>query len=182
MRTVKTISLLCISMLVVAWPAAGKDKSPKGRAGKQPASGGAVVVHARTQPVVETKAAPGGKEPWLDVKVAFSDDERRVVLTYVDQCSSGHVQGRKGKPLPPGLAKKVARGGELPPGWQKKCIRGEVMPVAVYERCHPLPPEVVVKLAPPPPGTITVTIGGKVVRLVKATREILDVFDVHVRL
>jgi hypothetical protein len=41
----------------------------------------------------------------------------------------------------------------------------------------------VVKLPAPrePLLTVTVAVGGKVVRLVKATREILDVFDVHVR-
>jgi hypothetical protein len=36
---------------------------------------------------------------------------------------------------------------------------------------------------PPPPEpvlTVTVAVDGKVLRLVKATREILDVFDVHV--
>jgi hypothetical protein len=33
----------------------------------------------------------------------------------------------------------------------------------------------------PPVGTVTVAVSGKVVRLVEATREILDVFDVHVR-
>jgi hypothetical protein len=37
----------------------------------------------------------------------------------------------------------------------------------------------VVKLPPPPAGTITVAISGKVVRLAKATREILDVFDLR---
>ena len=59
-------------------------------------------------------------------------------------------------------------------------MTGQIMPVEVYERTHPLPPELVVKLPPPPSGTITVTVGGKVVRLLQATREILDVFDVHV--
>ncbi len=81
--------------------------------------------------------------------------------------------------MPPGLAKKVARGGELPPGWQKKCVKGEILPVEVTKQCHPLPPEVVVKLPPPPAGTILITVDGKVVRLLEATREILDVFEVR---
>jgi hypothetical protein len=38
--------------------------------------------------------------------------------------------------LPPGLAKKVARGGSLPPGWQKKW---EPFPVALERDLTPLP-------------------------------------------
>jgi hypothetical protein len=40
--------------------------------------------------------------------------------------------------LPPGLRKKVARGGELPPGWQK---RYEPFPAAIERRLPPLSPE-----------------------------------------
>jgi hypothetical protein len=77
------------------------------------------------------------------------------------------------------LQKKVARGESLPPGWEAKLRQGETMPPEVYAQCHPLPPEVVRQLPPSPPGTITVVIGGKVVRLIQATREILDVFEVE---
>jgi hypothetical protein len=38
--------------------------------------------------------------------------------------------------LPPGLQKKVARGGELPPGWKKKF---EPFPVEIERRLAPLP-------------------------------------------
>jgi len=34
------------------------------------------------------------------------------------------------------------------------------------------------KAPPPPPGTVLITIGGKVARVLAATREILDVFEV----
>jgi hypothetical protein len=37
---------------------------------------------------------------------------------------------------------------------------------------------VIVQLPPPPPGTVLVAIEGKVARLLLATREILDVFEV----
>jgi hypothetical protein len=115
----------------------------------------------------------------LDVDVSFSKDERQTIYAYVEHCHASVEHGPRGKRLPPGLAKKVARGGELPPGWQTRCVRGHVMPVEVLERCHPMPPKLRATL-PPPPGTISVTIGGKVVRLLQATCEILDVFDVHV--
>jgi hypothetical protein len=76
------------------------------------------------------------------------------------------------------LARKVERGGELPPGWQKKVVAGEVMPQEVYCHAHPLPGDVVAKLPPPPKGTVVVVVQGKIVRLVEATLEILDVFEV----
>jgi|RhiMetdeSRZDD1v2_1073273.scaffolds.fasta_scaffold14063_5 hypothetical protein len=38
--------------------------------------------------------------------------------------------------LPPGLKKKVARGGSLPPGWQKKY---EPFPTAIERQLPPLP-------------------------------------------
>lgn len=121
----------------------------------------------------------GSIEPWLKVDVAITPHERRVIQTYVDNCSNGGKARKKQKALPPGLAKKVARGGHLPPGWQRKCANGEIMPEVVYKQCYPLPPEVMATLPQSPPGTILVAISGKIVRLLQATREILDVFDVR---
>lgn len=119
-------------------------------------------------------------EPWLDVSI--TTPERQVIQGYV----AGHViqekyhrKGKKPKSLPPGLQKKLDRGGSLPPGWEKKFRKGEVLPLEVYRQCHPLPREVVAKLPPQPPGTVIITIGGKVARLLAATREILDVFEVQ---
>lgn len=119
------------------------------------------------------------------MNVSITVGERRVIQEYVASCSgeADHKhhgkKGHKGKSLPPGLAKKAARGESLPPGWQKKVVKGEIMPLEIYRECHPLPDEVVVKLPPPPAGTILVTIEGKIVRLLQATREILDVFEIH---
>jgi hypothetical protein len=108
----------------------------------------------------------------------FSANERQVVNDWVKVQTSAPGPGQKAPGLPPGLQKKVARGGKLPPGWQKKLSVGEVMPLEVYQETHPLPPAVVVRLPPPPAGVITVVISGKVVRLLEATREILDVFEI----
>ena len=172
MKTVHIISLACVSSLLIALPSIAKDKSRKEHADHKDAAEQADAPEANA-------AAKPGKEPWVGVKVTIADDERRVIQSYVDDRHANGKPGRKGRGLPPGLAKKTARGGELPPGWEKRCVRGEVMPTEVYARCHPLPPEVVVKLPVPPPGTILVAIDGKVARLAKATREILDVFDVR---
>jgi hypothetical protein len=119
-------------------------------------------------------------EPWVDVSITVP--ERQVIQGYVADYVIEEKHPRKGKKpkkLPPGLQKKLDRGGSLPPGWEKKFKKGEIVPVEVYEQCHPLPPEVIVKLPPQPRGTVLITIGGKVARLLAATREVLDVFEVE---
>jgi len=108
--------------------------------------------------------------------------ERQVIQGYVASYvieEKGHGKGKKPKKLPPGLQKKLDRGGSLPPGWEKKLKKGEIVSAEVYEQCHPLPHEVILKLPPQPPGTVMIAIGGKVARLLAATREVLDVFEVE---
>ena len=69
-------------------------------------------------------AAPG---PAVAVHVVFGPADVDILR--------GHYAPRY-RDLPPGLRKKVARGGQLPPGWRKKF---EVFPVTVERRLHPLP-------------------------------------------
>ncbi len=134
-------------------------------------------------PSQSTPAPPGPRystpEPWVEVSITAS--ERQIIQNYVaaNGAQEGNRgKGRKAKSLPPGLQKKLDRGGSLPPGWETKLRKGEILPAEVYENCHPLPSDLFVKLPTPPAGTVLVAIGGKVVRLLAATREILDVFDV----
>ena len=61
------------------------------------------------------------------VDVRFSTGDQRVIREYY---------APRYKSLPPGLQKKVARGGALPPGWQKKM---QPFPVDVERRLEPLP-------------------------------------------
>jgi hypothetical protein len=61
------------------------------------------------------------------VAAGFSSGDIRVIHEYY----AGHPPN-----LPPGLRKKLARGGTLPPGWQKKIAP---LPVDVERRLGPLP-------------------------------------------
>ncbi len=90
-----------------------------------------------------------------------------------------YQQNRKVKTLPPGLAKKVARGEALPPGWQKKIARGEVLPLVIYQQVNPLPDVLLLRLPEQPVGTHLGVIDGRIVRLADATRTILDVFNLR---
>jgi hypothetical protein len=163
MKTKTIFVLTAAGFLFTSAPVIGKDK---GKGHKDDAAAPA-AANANDQ-----------KEPWVNVNVTFGNAEKEQIREYVRNCETPR-KGKKNKGLPPGLAKKVARGGELPPGWQKKCVRGEILSEPVFKVSHPLPHELIVKLPPPPTGTIMVAIDGKIVRLAKATREILDVFDIR---
>jgi hypothetical protein len=171
------IARIILFVSLVAALASGSSLANDKAKSKNPRGDGAAPSEFRAQPAAENESARS--EPWLKVEVSITPHEKRVIQSYVDNCSNGGKARKKQKALPPGLAKKAARGGQLPPGWQRKCAKGQVMPEEVYKQCSPLPPEVIATLPPSPPGTILVAVSGKIVRLLQATREILDVFDVR---
>lgn len=76
-----------------------------------------------------------------------------------------------GKSLPQGLQMKLERGGTLPPGWQRKLVRGEVLDDSIYRQS-----EIVIPVDSR--GLLTVRVEGKLIRLVEATREIIDIVEV----
>lgn len=76
----------------------------------------------------------------------------------------------KDKQLPQGLQMKLDRGGSLPPGWQKKLVRGEILEEPVYSHS-----EIVIPIDSK--GLLTVRVEGKLIRLIEATREIIDIVD-----
>jgi hypothetical protein len=129
-----------------------------------------------SSPSVAAPAASAPEQFWLQMEI--TPLEKEIVQQHVADIRA--VQGKKPGPdkaPPSGRTKKVARSEKLPPGWQKKIARGEVLPQTVYAQAQPLPEVVMRKLPPPPAGTILVTLDGKVVRLLEATRTIVDVFE-----
>ena len=127
-------------------------------------------------PAVPSPSAPSPSQLWLQMEI--SPLEKEIVKQHLGDIRE--AQSKKSMPnktLPPGVAKKGAPATKLPPGWQKKITRGEVIPQTVYAQAQPLPEVVIRKLPPPPAGTILVMLDGKLVRLVEATRTIVDVFE-----
>ncbi|MBI2313688.1 MAG: hypothetical protein HYU77_14405 [Betaproteobacteria bacterium] len=117
-------------------------------------------------------------EPW--VKFSLTRDEQAAIAKYYKQYPARAQEpapAKKQKQLPPGLKKKIERGGELPPGWQKKVARGEVMDPVVYRQARPIPADLIRILPPQPKGTTIIVVEGKAVRLWEATRTIIDVLD-----
>jgi hypothetical protein len=159
----KTISLTVLLAAAATFSTLAKDKGAKGGGNGNGKSVKAPAIHVHS---------PGDSHhsPSAHVNVTFGSPEKETIRAYVSN-------GKKGKGLPPGLAKKVANGGELPPGWQKKCVRGEILPEIVFKHSHPLPADLVVKLPAPPHGTVLVAVDGKVLHVDKSTRHIHAVID-----
>jgi hypothetical protein len=63
----------------------------------------------------------------VTINVAFAPTDVRMMRTHY---------APRYRSLPPGLQKKVARGGQLPPGWRK---RFEPFPVRLEQQLRPLP-------------------------------------------
>ncbi|MDX1804243.1 MAG: hypothetical protein R3292_09180 [Alcanivorax sp.] len=78
--------------------------------------------------------------------------------------------------LPPGLQKKVARGGALPPGWQKKVQVGQRLPDDIYHAGYRLPANDDIRHIQ---GVTDMVIDNEVVRVLDATQTIVDVFGLN---
>ncbi len=91
-----------------------------------------------------------------------------LLLTFALGTGSLHAKDNKGKALPHGLQKKIDRGGQLPPGWQKKLIVGEHLDRDIYRAGR-----VVIPVGRR--GEITIEVEGRVIRLIEATREIVEI-------
>jgi hypothetical protein len=172
-----TLITVCgLIAFIAVQPAFAKDKTKAGKESKRVAVAGH-GARAKAKPAAVVKrSAP--KHPWVGHNVTISESERHVVRSYV----VGRIQASKGgkfNGVPQGLAKKVSWFNTLPPGWEKTCVRGKVLPSEVHRHCQPLPYDVVVKLPPPPPGTVLLAVDGRLLRLAYPTYEILDTFDVY---
>ena len=85
--------------------------------------------------------------------------ERTIIFDYVNQSRDTFVRAPgSAKPLPPGIARKVARGGTLPPGIAKRY----------------LPQDLLVQL-PPRPRYQWVVVDNDVVLIAAATGFIVDI-------
>ena len=134
---------------------------------------------ASSHKLVQARAVPHPSE-LSPAGATITAGERQVIREYVAACSESERYGSKGqnvRSLSPGLTKKMSHSRNLAAGWEQKLVKGEVLPADVFRECYVLPDEVIAHLPPPPGGTILVAIDGKVIRLARASMEILDVFD-----
>lgn len=158
------------------------------------------VCHAESQTPESTTSLMASTVAEVATNVLFGVEEQQVLSEYLhnadgrysgghDRYDDGHHSSdhdrhngnaskkHKQKSLPPGLRKKLERGGELPPGWQKKVERGEVLDEDIYRNhTRSLPEEILQRLPTDPIGTSIKQIDDRIVRVMDDTRTILDVF------
>lgn len=120
-------------------------------------------------------------KPKNNVDQTFNESERSSIADYyrrenVQRAGGSSNQQRK-KKLPPGLRKKLERGGVLPPGWQMKVNRGEVLGAELLRHAQPLPDDLRNSLPILQNGTEMRRIGDKIVRIMEGDGTVLDVFD-----
>lgn len=106
----------------------------------------------------------------------FDASDRAILANYLGSTPAHGAGKSKAKSLPPGLRKKLERGGDLPPGWQAKVARGEVIDYELYSHARSLPENVLGLLRQGPRGTSVRQIDDRIVRIADASRTILDVF------
>ncbi|WP_245795428.1 hypothetical protein [Thioalkalivibrio denitrificans] len=90
--------------------------------------------------------------------------------------SPGVASGQR--ELPPGLQRRLARGGDLPPGWQRKVERGEVLSQEQVRHGRRVDEELRRRLPPQPDGTVIMETEDQVIRVLEATGEVLDVLGI----
>lgn len=94
--------------------------------------------------------------------------------TPQDRRPSPGVAGGQ-RQLPPGLQRRMERGGELPPGWQRKVESGEVLSQEQVRHGRRIDDELLRRLPPQPEGTVIMETEDQVIRVLEATGEVLDV-------
>lgn len=109
----------------------------------------------------------------------FSDEEQDIIKGYYNENAASGTGKHKGKKkdLPPGLQKKLERGGELPPGWQKKLARGEVLDPELRYQSEYLPDDLLSRLETGDAATEILRIQDKIVRVSKGEGTIIDMID-----
>ncbi len=133
------------------------------------------VVESGEESVKSEKAENEKAKPERGVKEKkFTDEEREVLEGW----QKGNASWKKSnKPLPPGLRKKIERGGELPPGWKKKLAVGEVLEPELDAQAKSIPEEILKRLPESEAGTEILRVGDEIIRVIENSREIVDILS-----
>lgn len=91
------------------------------------------------------------------------------IAAAISLSSPAFAKHDKEKKLPPGLQKKVQRGGELPPGWKKKLAKGSILERELYDSAHIINPVDI-------HGHEVIRLDDTTMRVLRATGEIIHIF------
>lgn len=106
----------------------------------------------------------------MSVEFHFGDGDRRAVQEY-------YQNPARGQKCPPGLAKKG--NGCMPPGQAKKWARGRPLPG--YVVIHDLPDDLRYRLPPPPSGHRYVQVGADILMIAIGSSMVVDAIEDIIR-
>ncbi len=132
------------------------------------ALGLAVLLAGATHALAEKKAKPPkGKKAETAAAVTFTTAQRDAAHGwYAEKFGPGNC--------PPGLAKK--NNGCLPPGQaQKRYAVGQPLPKGIVY--GPVPPDLAVRIGPPPSGYLYVSLDGDLLKLAAGTMLVVDAIN-----
>ncbi|UTW12483.1 hypothetical protein [Marinobacterium rhizophilum] len=124
----------------------------------------------------QTQVKDGAPRHEARLHAPMGESDRDYIRHYFGGGDPG--TGAKQKTLPPGLQKKLERGGDLPPGWQKKVARGEVLEPDLRRRAQRLPADLNQALHGYDANTELLLLEDRVVRVATGQGTVLDVIDI----
>lgn len=111
---------------------------------------------------------------------SFSEQERQAIERWYrerNMLPALAAEPARGG-LPPGLQRRLDRGGSLPPGWQRKMEPGSTMHSEQLRYTRRVNKDLLGELPPQPEGSVLIEAEEQVVRVLEATGEILDVLGI----
>ena len=167
MRTRRQTPLVALTVaLVLSLTAAGAMAEKGGKHGN--GKGNSSENRSEDRSEDRSEYRDGGSS--VSVEFHFGDSDRRAAQEY-------YQSPERGKKCPPGLAKKG--NGCMPPGQAKKWARGRPLPRDVV--VHDLPPDLRYRLPPPPSGHRYVQLGVDVLMIAIGTSMVVDAIEDIVR-
>jgi hypothetical protein len=127
--------------------------------------------------VYADKPEHAGKKEYKEKKQKKAKYKKEKKQKHVKKHFSGEDKSRVSKyykTLPPGLAKKLRRGGGLPHGWQTKVRIGQPIPYEYLRYAEAVPPRLESQLSVGPIGSQVLKIADRVVRIEAGTNMVLD--------
>lgn len=168
------ITMLCLVFAASHVSAAKPEWAGQGKGGEKHAD-----KQSEKHQKKESKRAGKSDKHGLPKPASFSSHEHELIRAYFGHHGiDAHGNGGSHKDLPPGLRKKLARGGELPPGWQRKLTPGSEVDEHLLLEAQPLPDVLDAQL---PYDAVTeeiIRIQDKVIRMSRGDGTIIDVIDI----
>lgn len=115
-------------------------------------------------------------------RLSHTERERLLNRVLVDHYGARYLPAQhRYQQLPPGLRKKLQRGGDLPPGWKSKLVPGQRLDADLYRHAERLPSDLLNAITGRNDGIELLRIGDRIVRVAQGRGTILDVIDLSDR-